>query len=282
MNPGFCLSRSLLAFLIFCALLVLGSAGLVWYMGPTLAGIVIDDSRRENPYYLLQLWSEAALAIDDGDPSYRARLNALAREEQGQVLWSGGRADVHAGSLLLDVASAQVMEFESGADLVQLLTSSAYRALRAGFGDLTVNYLGTATAPPGLSGDLTTVLVLFRAGDEQPPAALGVPGESGWLALVPRYQGRLRWRTAVDSIRGEESWNRLLVLQFPDRTGALSWLQDPATVTERALAARHVDDMTVLVVQPKTPARWNNRTVPNSSNSPRLGKVRASISPSGR
>lgn len=276
------MSRSLLAFLIFCALLVLGSAGLVWYMGPTLAGIVIDESRRENPYYLLQLWPEAAVAIDAGDPSYRARLNALAREEQGRVLWRGGQADVHAGSLLLDAASAQVMEFESGADLVQLLTSSPYRALQAGFGDLPVNYLGSATPPPPLSSDLTTVLVLFRVGDGQSAEPLGEPGATGWLALVPRYQGRLLWRTAVEGIRGAGPWNRLLVLQFPDRTGALSWLQDPATVTERALAARHVDDMTVLVVQPEMPARWNNRTVPNSSNSPRLGKVSAVISPSGR
>jgi hypothetical protein len=33
------LSRSLLGFLAFCLLLVLATGGVVWYVGPTLAGI---------------------------------------------------------------------------------------------------------------------------------------------------------------------------------------------------------------------------------------------------
>lgn len=275
------MSRSLLGFLVFCGLLVLVSAGVVWYVGPTLAGIVIDESRRKNPYYLLQLWPAAAIATDSGDPSYRARFNALAGEEQGQVLWRGGDLDVHAGSVLLDVAAAQITKFDTGAGIVQLLTSSAHRALQDGFDDLPIRYLGTSQAPPDLDQRSTSVVVLLQVSQPQDAAPLGSPGESGWLSLVPRHQGQLRWQAEVDSIRGPRDWNQLLLLQFPDRDSALGWLQDPATVTERALAARHVDAMTVLVIQPEVAPRWNNRTVPNSSNSPRLGKVSASISPIG-
>lgn len=263
-------------------MLIVVSAGVVWYIGPTLAGIVIDESRRENPYYLLQLWPAAAIVTDSGDPSYRARFNALAGDEQGQVLWRGGDVEVHAGSVLLDIAAAQIIRFDTGADVVQLLTSSAHRALQGGFDDLPARYLGTAEAPPDLDPRLTSVIVLLQVSKPQTTVPLGSPGESGWLSLVPRHQGQLRWETEVDSIRGPSTWNRLLLLQFPGRDSALGWLQDPATVTERALAARHLDALTVLMIQPDASPRWNNRTVPNSSNSPRLGKVSASISPIGR
>ena len=122
MADGSALSRSFLAFLTFCLVLVLATGGVVWYVGPTLAGIVVDESRREQPYLLLQLLPAAAVAQTPANPSYRARFAALAAEDGAELVWQAGAVEVIEGSVLLDVAGAQVLRFPTGADLVQMFT----------------------------------------------------------------------------------------------------------------------------------------------------------------
>jgi uncharacterized protein (DUF1330 family) len=246
------LSRSLLGFLLFCLLLVMASAGVVWYMGPTLAGIVVDQERRENAYYLLQLLPSAAVSGDEGSPSYRSRFITLAGADDARLLWQGGRVDVAEGSLLLDVASVQLMEFATGADLVQMLTSSAYRSLALEVGAAPVRHLGSSRTPEHLAPDAATVVVLYQADLPEAAAPLGVPGDVGWLALLPDYQGSVRWDAPIAAVRGPGEWTRVLVAQFPDTAAAGAWLSDPNTATERAIAGTQVGDMVVLVVQPST------------------------------
>lgn len=250
MADGSALSRSFLAFLTFCLVLVLATGGVVWYVGPTLAGIVVDESRREQPYLLLQLLPAAAVAQTPENPSYRARFAALAAEDGAELVWQAGAVEVIEGSVLLDVAGAQVLRFPTGADLVQMFTGSAYRGLRDGFGALPLRHLGSAGPAPELTPGAASLLVLFRVDESPPPDPLGVPGESGWLRLLPDHRGRVAWNAAVDPIRGEDAWNRLLLLQFPNALTAQQWFEDPATETERAIAARYLDDVTVLLVEP--------------------------------
>lgn len=244
------MSRSLLGFLLFCLVLVATTAGVVWYVGPSLAAIVIDGERRENPYYLLQLLPAAAVTGNVGDPSYRARFVTLAAEDDADLLWQGGRAEVVEGSVLLDVAGAQILEFPTGADLVQVLTSTAYRALDDAVGRRSVRFVGTARAPLALAPDLASVVVLFQVDEASGPLPLGRAGEGGWLKLLPEHGGSVRWDAAVDVIGSDETWNRVLMLQFPGVAAAERWLGDPVTVTERAIAAKDVDALTALVVQP--------------------------------
>lgn len=277
------LSRSLVGFLLFCLLLALVSAGVVWYVGPTLAGIVVDDTRRENPYYLLQLLSVRAAEPDLGAPSYRTRFATLAGDDGGRVLWQGGRVKVVEGSVLLDVAGIQLVEFATGADLVQMLTSSAYRSLEADFGDASTRHLGSPNPPEALVPAAATVAVLYHVDADAGEAALGVAGERGWLGLLPKYHGDVLWDTPVAAVRSRREWNRALLLQFPDMATAEAWLADPITATERAIARKQVDDMVVLLVQPSMfVPRRNSRTTPNSSNSPRFGNVSAAISSTSR
>lgn len=244
------MSRSFLAFLTFCLVLVLATGGVVWYVGPTLAGIVVDASRRENPYYLFQLLPEAAVAQTPEDPSFRARFAALAAEDGAELVWQAGSVEVIEGSVLLDVAGAQMLRFPTGAGLVQMFTGTSYRGLREGFGALPVRHLGSAGAPPDLNAGAAGLVVLYRVDEAAPADPLGEPGASGWLKLLPDHGGRLAWNAAVDPIRGEDDWNRVALLQFPDALSAQRWFEDPATVTERAIAARYLDDMTVLLVEP--------------------------------
>jgi uncharacterized protein (DUF1330 family) len=249
---GSALSRSFLAFVTFCLVLLLATGGVVWYVGPTLAGIVIDESRREQPYLLFQLLPAAAVAQSPENPSYRARFAALAAEDGAELVWQAGSVEVVEGSVLLDVAGAQMLRFPTGADLVQMFTGSAYRALQDGFGALPLRHLGSADASIDPSAAAASLVVLFRMDEASPPDPLGVPGASGWLRLLPEHEGRVAWQAAVDSIRGEDAWNRVLLLEFPDALSAQQWFEDPATVTERAIAARYLDDVTVLLVEPSS------------------------------
>jgi uncharacterized protein (DUF1330 family) len=244
------LSRSLLGFLVFCLLLVLASAGVVWYMGPALAAIVVDEARRENPYYLLQLLPAATASAGEGAPSFRARFVNLAADDDARLLWQGGEVNVAEGSVLLDVAGVQLIEFTTGAELVQMLTSSAYRDLESDFADAPTHHLGSSGPPDALAADAATVVVLYRAESPAAGAPLGVPGERGWLALLPHYQGAVRWDASIGSVRGGGVWNGVLLVQFPDAATAQAWLTDPNTATERAIARKQVADMVVLVVQP--------------------------------
>lgn len=277
------MNRSLVAFLIFCLLLVAVTGGVVWYVGPTLAAIVVDEAKRERPYYLLQLLPARATEPGAATASYRSRFAELAAKDGGRVLWLGGKVDVMEGSVLLDIAGLQLVEFPTGADLVQMFTGGAFRNLENDFGAARPRHVGSSIGPRELAADAATVAVLYRAeaNGENPP--LGKPGERGWLALLPSYHGEVRWDAPIASIAGDNPWNRVLLVQFPDRAAAEGWLADPITATERAIARKAVDEMVVLSVQPSlTAPRWNSRTVPNSSNSPRLGYVRASTSPISR
>lgn len=235
---------------MFCGLLVLATGGVVWYVGPTLAAIVVDEARRESTYYLLQLLPAGATRAGPDAASWRSRFVELAGQESGTLIWQGGNVEVIDGSVLLDVSGAQLVEFDTGVNLVQMLTSSAYRELEASAGDLPVLQLGASQVPDPLSAAQATVAVLYRSDLPAIRAPLGIPGERGWLSLLPRFHGEVRWDTSVAAVRGDARWNRILVLQFRDTAAAQSWLLDPVTVTERAIARKQVDGMTVLLIGP--------------------------------
>ena len=244
------MSRSFVGFLLFCLALVAVTAGVVWYIGPTLAGIVFDADRRSSPYYLLQLLPAMGPAgsppSGQAAPSYRAEFLSLAAADGGRLLWESYQPQVLDGPAGLEVATAQVLEFASGGDLVQMLTSSGYRTLNARAGRLGLRLVGSTDGPTALAAEGAGVLVLYRS-DGREDRPLGVPGEGGWLALVPRFGGEVRWRAAVEVIRGPSAWNRVLLVHFPDAAAAERWLKDPVTETERTLAGKHVALLTVLL-----------------------------------
>jgi uncharacterized protein (DUF1330 family) len=241
------LSRSLLAFLLFCVALVAVSGALVWHLGPTLVGIALDRSQRNEPYHLVRIAPRSADV--EAERAARARFLALAAEDGGSLTWQGGAMEVVEGPVRLDGSTLQVLTFATGGGVVQFFTRSDFRALADGpFG--AGQYFGTANAALELGAGRTSIVVLYRAKPDSGDAPLGVPGDSGWLARVPRHGGELRWHADASAFDRQGPWNRLLMLQFPDVASARAWLADPLTVTERALAARQIDQVVVLLVQP--------------------------------
>jgi hypothetical protein len=238
------LSRSLLGFLLFCLLLVAVSAIGVWYMGPTLAGIVVDAETRENPYYLLQL-----VAADDPQraSAYRAQFLELAATDGAELRWQAGPLAVEEGSPLLAFDQAQLLRFPAGGDLVQMLTGSGYRQLAGQADGPRTLLLGSRQGPAEIPSLGAVVLALLELKADAGVDALGQPGVGGWLGTVAEQGGMVVWNVPLDTLRGDGRWNHLIGVHFPDTMRAEAWLTEPTTVTERAIAERVIEDALVLL-----------------------------------
>ncbi|MEZ5559114.1 MAG: hypothetical protein R3E86_11330 [Pseudomonadales bacterium] len=244
------MNRSFLTFVLFCLLLASFSALGVWLIGPSVAAIAFDGERRDNPYYVVRLVS-APLggAQTDVAASIRRTFLELAGNDEGSLLWQSGALDVVQGSVLRQLLHAQLIRFPRGGLLVQMLTSSGYRAMERQLGGLDVQLLGSVETPPQFSPERTQILVLLRLRDPVQSQPLGVPGESGWLGNVPSFGGQTLWQTPITVLRGAGGWNRLLVLEFADEHQARAWLEDPQTVTEQAIAERNLREALIVLAQ---------------------------------
>lgn len=244
------MSRSQLAFLVFCLVLICVSGALVWYVGPTASAIAFDADRRSAPYFVLHLVPQTPKMDVAAVAAYRAELDATIAMEGARPLWSSTHTRRHesrtrAGSLRGAMEAVDLIRFEHGADLVHMLTGEEFRALVGG-APFEVRLAGSATPPQDLRAGEVAVLVLYEGVGSDYASPFGVPGESGWLIVLDRFGGRIAWDTPIEWIRGRETWNRLLLLQFPDTRSAGAWLRDPATQTERAIVSRHIGDLLVL------------------------------------
>ena len=233
------LNRSFAGFLLFLLTLCLTFAAGVWWLGPAVVSLAADGNRRGEPYYVLHLASVPE-AVDGG--LYFERLRTLVREEQGRLLWRGGLSAVHTGRLADERDNLLVYEFGTGGDLVQMLTSSAYRDLA---GQVPPVLLGTAVGPLAIAQDEVLLLWLLRLREGERDS-----GRAGLLDPVvrtaERFDGQSVWSTPLDSIAGQGSWDYLVVLAFPDPVALSEWLSDSTTATELALARKSVTSQTLL------------------------------------
>jgi len=238
------LSRSFVGFVVFCGLLIAISAVGVWYMGTTLVGIVVDADKRENPYYLLHLiGAGSAELVSD----YRTAFLTLAGNDGAELQWQAGELEVAEGSPLLTFDQVQLLRFPAGGDLVQMLTGSGYRHLAGTAGAPSTLLLGSTRPPDEFPARGAVLLALLRVKPAASAEDLGSPDGDGWLGTVDENGGRRVWDAPLDTIRGDQTWNRLVAIHFPDLASAEAWLSDPATVTERAIAERAIQDSLVLV-----------------------------------
>ncbi|MGD8829089.1 MAG: DUF1330 domain-containing protein [Pseudomonadales bacterium] len=221
------MSRSLVTFLVFVSVLVVGFAVLAWWVGPAMVSLAFDEDRRTEPYYLVQL-------LDDADPAaYFQAFAPLLREEEGQLLWRGGLAALHAGRSRDEFGDMAILEFSTGASVVQMMTSSAYRALTSRSAPM---LLGTPESPGPIAQDETLLVWLLHATDDADGQAL-----APLTATAAEFGGQLVWSTPVSVLEGSRPWNHLLLVAFPDSDAVSAWLADPRTATDRALRHRFYD-----------------------------------------
>lgn len=220
-------SRSLLAFLLFVLLLAVGAAATLWWAGPAMVSLALDEERRASPYYLLHL-------LDEAEPgAYFQTFGGLLREEGAQLLWRGSLKSLRAGRSRDEHTDVALLEFGEGSAVVQMLTSGAYRSLTR---DRAVVLLGTPEPPGPIASDETLLLWLIELGTNTDPAVL-----EGLAGSAAEQNGQVVWSSPVSVLAGDRSWNYLILLAFPDTRALEAWLDDPETVTERSLSRRYYD-----------------------------------------
>lgn len=248
------MSRSLAGFLFFCLLLVTAGAFLVWYVGLTASAIAFDGERRETPYFLLQIVPQAEGTAPEQLAAYRSGVITAAGADGGRPIWSADtihrqESRSRHGSYRGAVAALDVLGFQRGAGVLQMLTGADYRALASEAGQH-VLLAGTSSVPQPFEAGGVAVVVLFEVTDATVVAPLGEPGASGWLAELDTYGGSIGWDAPIDWVKGAQAWNRVVVLRFPDSASAAGWLRDPVTLTGRAMASRYLGDLLVLIALP--------------------------------
>ncbi|HEY5646531.1 MAG TPA: hypothetical protein VIS76_11340 [Pseudomonadales bacterium] len=233
--PGCQVSRSFVIFLLFVAVLASGAGALLWWAGPAKVSLALDDERRSSPYYLIHL-------LDQPDPAaYFQSFGALLREEGAQLLWRGSLQALRAGRSRDELADVALLEFSEGSGVVQMLTSSGYRALTK---DRLPVLLGTPEAPGPIVQDETLLLWLVELKPGVAPEVLEAP-----VQAATARGGQLVWSTPVAVLEGQRSWNHAVLLAFPSSRAVTTWLEDPQTVTERSLARRYYDGEAMLEVR---------------------------------
>lgn len=217
------MNRSLLTFVAFL-LLFAGGAGLfMWWVGPAMVSLALDDERRNTPYYLIHL-------LQRDSSGYFQRFGQLLREEEAQLLWRGTLRGLHSGRSRDEMADVALLEFQAGAGVVRMMTSSAYRSLTETTQPV---LLGSARPPGPIAQDETLILWLLETVEGADLAVLDGLGHS-----AGDYGGQLIWSERVDVLEGDRPWNRALLIAFPDGAAVAAWLADPGTATDRALIRR--------------------------------------------
>lgn len=228
-----------MSFLIFLVALAGVSALGVWWLGADIASLAIDDSRRNQPYYLIHFTSQ-----DRSADSYFGTLNDLAREEEGELLWRGELLQLRTGRQADEWQDALILGFPRGANVVQMMTRAEFRSLLAGQRTL---LLGTTAEPVNLAATryLLVWLLEYREGtaDDAKSAIDNV------LRTAAGYSGEVVWNTAADPFGGSQEWDHVVALSFADSADAAAWLEDPLTVTEQTLAKKYFPQEALLQLQ---------------------------------
>jgi len=222
-------SRSLLSFLLFLAVLTAGAVVVGWWVGPAIVSLAIDEDRRSAPYYLIHLFDEGSAT------GYFQSFSDLLREEEAQLLWLGGLRALHSGRRYDEAAEVAIIEFGRGSGVVQMMTSSTYRELTESVAPV---LLGSPSAPGPIARDEILILWLLETVADTTVAELEPLSRS-----AGPYEGQLVWSVPVDVLEGDRTWNHALLIAFPDPGAVQAWLQDPRTATDRALVRRfYVED----------------------------------------
>ncbi|MFB3105680.1 MAG: hypothetical protein ACE1ZA_12275 [Pseudomonadales bacterium] len=239
------MSRPLVGLLLFCVILG-GIAGLVgWWVGPTVLSLALDDKQRNEPYHLLHF---VALKPDERETYarvYQTPMQQLVIDDGGQLLWQADTLRLVEGSVRDEWSQVVLARFPRAAEFVQMITGSQYRRISSA-NPVERVVVGIREAPDNFARNAPIVLYLFQL-DEVAANEFQLMTQK--MLNLDQYGGLVVWETAISVLEGEvENWDRLIALQFETIERAESWLRDPASVTERAIARRNMQQVVILLL----------------------------------
>lgn len=205
-------------------MLVVAAAGLRWWAGPGLSSLLLDGDRRADAALILVVSEGADISAPEAR-GYAASLGA-------RLLWHGGLDTTVSGELLRSPASAALVSFPSGGDLLRAITAAEFAAVR-----------------DALEADLDARLVVYQVSLDrevsvsQPLAVLLASGAKSPIAAANRlrdvsqsYGGSIVISKADSVLSADaQEFPQLLVLGFAADQGLGGWAGDPAQLTEFAL-----------------------------------------------
>jgi hypothetical protein len=213
----------------------------IWWIGPTLVELAYVDERRTEPMIIIELARGPTAAFD----AYDGVFDELLIAEEASVL--GRYKQVHAiyGPAGKTYDRMTGIRMAAGGDIVQVMTTSAYRQAAAEFKALPASELlklagFTAATEPWRDG-LVVWLVEEREGVRRPLLDIS--------AAVANSTGRVVWDSEVQPLVSEVDWNRALVVDFASSQAALSWLREPGMVDAVAIANSRAGELALMVMQ---------------------------------
>lgn len=217
-------NRSLSWFVTFLFLLVAAAVVLRWWAGPGLSSLLLDGERRAAVATVLVVAEGADVPALDAR-EYAASLG-------GRLLWHGGLDTTVSGDLLRSPATAALVSFPSGGDLLRAITGAEFDSVR-----------------DALEADREARLVVYQVSldreiDVSQPLALLLASGAKTTDLVANrlrdiskpYRGSVVISGADSALSADSGqFPQLLVLGFETDVGLGGWASDPAQLTEFAL-----------------------------------------------
>jgi uncharacterized protein (DUF1330 family) len=246
------LNKGLLGFLIFLGLLAVGLGVVGYVLGPNVLSFIFHAERRSAPVVLVDL---VAFADPAAEQSYRQLYLhpawTLIEAAGGKRRWSGHPSDVVVGPTGDEWSWLQLVEYPSRSAVIELVTSSDYRAL-ADVQDATTTrraLLAATPLQPFAQGGGKYCVVRFVAFDADDTLARY---EADWAsrdaAELAQSRGAVIWHATLNplSAGAGQHWDAVWIYAFPDATHRSAWLDNPRRATEAALE-RHLFRRDVLI-----------------------------------
>jgi uncharacterized protein (DUF1330 family) len=238
---GVLVNRGLIGFLMFLAVILLGFAAFAYELGPTALAFVFHPERRTAPVVMVNFFEYAGADAEQryrevfGNPS-RPMIEAVG----GHRVWSARAGDVVSGRLRDGWSWLELVAYPSRAAVIELVTSSEYRALRAARGETlqrSAVLAATPEAPFADDGTNAHAVRLLAGAHRDSIATYQAQWSNQDETLLARYHGRVVWRAHVDPIVGEASqhFDEMLIYGFPDVDQRDAWMNDPERATLQTL-----------------------------------------------
>jgi uncharacterized protein (DUF1330 family) len=246
------LNKGLLGFLIFLGLLAVGLGVVGYVLGPNVLAFIFHAERKSAPVVLVDLVAFADPAAEQGyRRNYLLPARALIEAAGGKRLWSGHPGDVAAGGLSDAWSWLQLVEYPSRSAVIELVTSSDYRALAAAQDATTTRRALLAATPlqPFTKGGGKYCVVRFVAFDaDDALAGYEARWAAGDAAELAQFHGVIVWHATLNPLSADagQRWDAVWIYAFPNAQRRSAWLDNPRRATQAALE-RHLFRRDVLI-----------------------------------
>jgi uncharacterized protein (DUF1330 family) len=251
-GPG-SLNKGLLGFLIFLGAVVVGLGVVGYLLGPHALSFIFHAERKSAPVVLVDLVDFAdAAAEQDYRRGYYRTARTLIDAAGGRRLWSGHPSALAIGRPGDAWNWLELVEYPSRSAVIELVTSSDYRALaelRAASTTRVALLAATPRQPFMADAGGACVVRFVTVSSADSLAAYAANWAADDSAELGRFAGVLAWYATLNplSTAPAQRWDAMWLYAFPDTASRAAWFTDSRRATQQALE-RHLFRRDVLLL----------------------------------